>query len=47
MMSARLDNVLAAIDEANARDPSSIEADGKLLPRALLYGRRMSAVLGK
>ena len=46
-MSDRLDSVLAAIDEANARDPSSIEADGKLLPRALLYGRRMSAVLGK
>ena len=46
-MSVRLDGVLAAIDEANARDPSSIEADGKLLPRALLYGRRMSAVLGK
>ena len=46
-MSDRLDSVLAAIDEANTRDPSSIEADGKLLPRALLYGRRMSAVLGK
>ena len=46
-MSVRLESVLAAIDEANARDPSSIEADGKLLPRALLYGRRMSAVLGK
>ena len=46
-MSDRLDKVLAAIDEANARDPSSIEAEGKLLPRALVYGRRMSAVLGK
>ena len=46
-MSDRLDNVLAAIDEANARDPSSIEAESKLLPRALVYGRRMSAVLGK
>lgn len=44
-MSLRLESVLAAIDEANARDPTPAEADGKMLARALLYGRRMSAVL--
>ena len=46
-MSIQLESVLAAIDEANARDLTTIEADGKLLPKALLYGKRMSAVLGK
>ena len=46
-MSIRLESVLAAIDEANARDPTPAEADGKSLARALLYGRRMSAVLAE
>ena len=46
-MSVRLGNVLAAIDEANARDPMPADADGKTLPRALLYGRRMSAALAE
>ncbi len=44
-MSVRLDKIIAAIDAVNARDPTSVEADGKLVPRALLYGKRMSAVL--
>ena len=38
---------MAAIDQVNARDPTPVEADGKLLPKALLYGKRMSAVLEK
>ena len=46
-MNTRLDIVVAAIDEANARDPTLVEADGKLQPKALLYGKRMSAVLAK
>ena len=46
-MSVRLNNIIAAIDAVNARDPTLIEADGKLLPRALLYSKRMSAVLKK
>ena len=46
-MSVRLDSVMAAIDAVNAKDPTTIEADGKLLPSALLYGKRMSAVLDK
>ena len=46
-MSVRLDIVIAAIDEVNAKDPTPVEAEGKLLPMALLYGKRMSAVLEK
>ncbi len=44
-MDARLEIVLAAIDDVNAADPVSVDADGKTLPRALLYGKRMSAAL--
>lgn len=39
----RLEQVLAAVDAANARDPGRDEATGK--PAALLYGRRMSDML--
>lgn len=46
-MSFRLDSVMAAIDAVNARDPTAIEAEGELLPRALVYGKRMSAVLDR
>lgn len=46
-MSFRLDSVMAAIDAVNARDPTAIEAEGELLPRALIYGKRMSAVLDR
>lgn len=38
---------MAAIDAVNARDPTAIEAEGELLPRALVYGKRMSAVLDR
>jgi hypothetical protein len=45
-MSDRLSAVLAAIDAANARDPvRARDDDGVEQPRALLYGRRMSAAL--
>lgn len=46
-MSARLDAVLAAIDQANAADPT-LEADGAdQRPAALLYGLRMSSELAR
>jgi len=41
----RYDDVIGAIDEANARDPHSVEIDGRAIPAELLYGQRMSAVL--
>lgn len=44
-METRLDNVLALIDSANARDPNRVAtADGEQ-PGELIYGRRMSAAL--
>jgi len=46
-MADRLAAILAAIDTANSADPLVAEADGTTVPRALLYGRRMSAVLGR
>ena len=46
-MSLRFDSVMAAIDAANAKDPTPAEADGPRLAPALLYGRRMSAVLAE
>lgn len=39
---ARLATVLAAIDAANAEDPSTAAVNGERLPAALVYGRRMS-----
>ncbi len=39
------DRVLAAIDAANAKDPSTLRVGGESLPAALVYGRRMSAAL--
>src|SRR5882724_3844190 len=44
---ARLAEVLAAIDAANAQDPSTIEIDGRREPAELVYGRRMSETLGR
>ncbi len=44
-MTVRLDLVIATIDAVNAKDPTVIADAGERLPRALLYGRRMSAVL--
>src|SRR5262245_3137662 len=41
----RFDNVIAAIDDANAHDPKIVQNDGRAVPAELLYGRRMSAAL--
>ncbi|MGQ0485850.1 MAG: DUF4202 domain-containing protein [Hyphomicrobiales bacterium] len=41
----RLAAVLAAVDAANAEDPSIIAVGGERSPAALVYGRRMSEVL--
>jgi hypothetical protein len=43
----RLEDVIAAIDAANARDPNTIEIDGRSEPAELVYGRRMSATLAR
>lgn len=44
---ARLTNITAAIDAANARDPNTIEIEGRREPAELVYGRRMSETLGR
>lgn len=41
----RFDRIIAAIDDANARDPRTVEIDGRAVPAELLYGQRMSAAL--
>jgi hypothetical protein len=43
--SLRFNSVIAAIDDANARDPKLVEIDGRDVPAELLYGRRMSDTL--
>jgi hypothetical protein len=43
----RLEDVIAAIDAANARDPNRVEVDGHREPAELVYGRRMSATLAR
>ncbi len=43
--SARLQRAMEAIDAANAGDPEQEERHGERLPRALIYGQRMSAWL--
>jgi hypothetical protein len=42
---SRFDSVIAAIDDANARDPKIVEIGGCAVPAELLYGRRMSETL--
>ena len=44
-MHSQLATVLAAIDAANARDPVAIMVGGAHVPRAVIYGQRMSMVL--
>ena len=44
---SRFDAVIAAIDAANARDPTTIEIDGRREPAELVYGRRMSETLAR
>src|SRR5215475_1301074 len=41
----RFDAVIAAIDDAHARDPNIVEIDGRGVPAELLYGQRMSDAL--
>lgn len=41
----RFSDAVERIDAANGADPESEEVDGRLIPKALLYGRRMSACL--
>jgi hypothetical protein len=41
----RFDGVIAAIDDANARDPKTVDVDGRAMPAELLYGQRMSAAI--
>jgi Domain of unknown function (DUF4202) len=38
-------SVIAAIDDANARDPKTVETGGRMVPAELLYGRHMSDTL--
>jgi hypothetical protein len=42
-----LDEVIAAIDAANACDPNCVEVDGRLQPAGLVYGQRMSETLAR
>lgn len=41
----RFSDAVERIDAANGADPESEDIDGRLVPKALLYGRRMSACL--
>jgi hypothetical protein len=41
----RFDDVIAAIDDANGRDPKTVEIGGRTVPAELLYGQRMSDAL--
>jgi hypothetical protein len=43
----RLADVIAAIDAANARDPHTVEVDGRREPAEFLYGQRMSETLAR
>jgi hypothetical protein len=44
---SRFEAVIAAIDAANAADPTMIEIEGRAEPAELVYGRRMSATLAR
>jgi Domain of unknown function (DUF4202) len=44
-LAPRFECVIAAIDDANARDPKTVDVDGRAVPAEQLYGRRMSAAL--
>src|SRR5260370_13237316 len=41
----RFDDVIAAVDDANARDPKIVQIGGRTVPAELLYGQRMSDAL--
>ncbi len=44
---ARFEEALARFDAANAEDPNMEMVDGELVPKELIYGRRMTAWLNK
>ena len=46
-MSGRLEEVLTAIDQANAEDPNRTSLEGKSIPSELIYGQRMTAWLDR
>jgi hypothetical protein len=43
----RFAHVIAAIDNANARDPHMVQIDGRAVPAEMLYGHRMSDALAQ
>ena len=43
----RFDDVIAAIDDANACDPKIVQIAGRTVPAELLYGQRMSDALAR
>lgn len=45
MNSNRLEHAIRLIDEANARDPKTVEVDGEARPAELLYSERMTKSL--
>jgi hypothetical protein len=44
---SRLETAYARIDAANAEDPTLIDVDGRSRPAELVYGERMTRVLGR
>jgi hypothetical protein len=46
-MSSQFDTAIALIDDANARDPNMIGADGSDHPAELIYSQRMSETLAR
>ena len=45
MSEARLQHIVQLIDDANARDPNTVDDNGRNRPAELVYGERMSAAL--
>ena len=46
-MSSQFDTAIALIDDANARDPNMLGADGSDHPAELIYSQRMSETLAR
>ncbi len=44
---SRFDDTIAKIDAANSLDPNNEEFEGKIYPKELLYGQRMSSWMEK
>jgi hypothetical protein len=45
MAGSRFERIVALIDAANSKDPERQDMDGEALPKAYVYGRRMSETL--